>query len=122
MLTLIATYFMTFAAYSLVGDSPHFLVLLDANGQPNFKTSCLSREQHCIGKLYLLFYYCNVLFQFLCIAKMEVSVVGVDPTALTMTSIRDVIISYRDNSANITYYLQVKPSNNSTVIATEVLV
>ena len=50
MLTLLATYFMTFAVYSFMGDSPHFLVLLDANGEPNFKTSCLSREQHCIGR------------------------------------------------------------------------
>ena len=51
MLTLLATYFMTFAVYSFMGSSPHFLVVLDANGEPNFKTSCLSREQHCIGKV-----------------------------------------------------------------------
>ena len=56
----------------------------------------------------------------LCTAKMEVSVVGMDPSALTMTS-RDVIISYRDSSANTTYHLQVNPTDNTTVLATEVL-
>lgn len=56
----------------------------------------------------------------LCIAKMEVSVVGMDPSALTMTS-RDVIISYRDSSANTTYHLQVDRTDNTTVLATEVL-
>ena len=55
------------------------------------------------------------------IAKMEVSVVGMDPSALTMTS-RDVIISYRDISANTTYHLRVDPADNTTVIATQVLV
>lgn len=44
---------------------------------------------------------------------------GVNPAALTMTS-RDVIISYHDDSANITHYLQVNPDDNSTVLATEV--
>ena len=52
---------------------------------------------------------------------MEVSVVGMDPSALTMTS-RDVIISYRDSSANTTYHLQVDPTDNTTVMATQVLV
>lgn len=51
---------------------------------------------------------------------MEVSVVGMDPSALSMSS-RDVVISYRDDSANTTYYLQVNPADNNTVIATEVL-
>ena len=55
----------------------------------------------------------------ICVAKMEVSVVGMDPSALTMT-FRDVIVSYRDVSANITYYLQVNRADNATVMATEV--
>lgn len=50
---------------------------------------------------------------------MEISVVGIHPTALTMTS-RDVIISYHDDSTNITYYLQLNPADNTTVIATQV--
>ena len=52
-------------------------------------------------------------------AKMEVSVVGIDPSALSMTS-RDVIISYRDMSKNTTYYLQLNPTDNTSVMATEV--
>lgn len=52
-------------------------------------------------------------------AKMEVSVVGIDPSALSMTS-RNVIISYRDMNKNTTYYLQLNPTDNTSVMATEV--
>lgn len=50
---------------------------------------------------------------------MEVSVVGMDPSTLTIMTSRDVVISYHDNSANTTYYLQVNAANNSTVLATQ---
>lgn len=50
---------------------------------------------------------------------MEVLVVGLDPSSLTMTC-RDVIISYRDYNANTTYYMQVNPADNTTVTATQV--
>ena len=44
---------------------------------------------------------------------------GMDPSVLTMT-FRDVIVSHRDTSTNITYYLQVNRADNTTVMATTV--
>ena len=66
--------------------------------------------------LFVSWWYDILLF---CIAKMEVSVVGMDPSVLTMT-FRDVIVSHRDTSTNITYYLQVNRADNTTVMATTV--
>ncbi|XP_065882335.1 uncharacterized protein [Dysidea avara] len=97
MVAIIATYYLAFIVHSLVGN-PRFLAIQDTNGERSFKTGCLATDQHCT-------------------AKLEIHVVGMDSTVLSMTT-RDVIISHNDKDSNTTYYLRTDPFQESALTET----
>jgi len=55
------------------------------------------------------------------IAKLEIHVVGMDATALSMTT-RNVVISHYDKDSNITYYLKTDPLEDGVLTETHVSV